>query len=76
MQERIEYQAPGGQKGVLYHWHNDPFGGSYYEMSIRDKDGFELLHAYNAAPKTYEELKHVVDHEIGTYFIRRMAEKC
>ena len=44
-------------------------------MSIYDPDGFEVTHAYNAAPKNLEDLKNVVNNEPGfLYFLRRMAE--
>lgn len=76
MGENIEYISEKGYKGHLYNWHFDDWTGEWnYSMSIRDKDGFEVLHAYNAAPKTLEELKRVVNHEGFTYFIRQMANR-
>ncbi len=74
-ENRIEYVSDDGHRGVLYNWHHDDFTGEWnYSMSIYDKDGFEVLHAYNAAPKTAEELKDAINH-LGTYFILEMAKK-
>lgn len=59
---RIEYTSASGVKGILYHWHRDEITEEWrYSMLILDRHGREILHAYNAAPKTVEQLKHVVD---------------
>lgn len=61
----IKYTSPDGHEGILYNWHHDSWTGEWnYSMSIRDKDGFEVLHAYNASPKTLKELKDVVDNHL------------
>lgn len=75
-QDRIEYVNEKGFKGVLYNLHDDWNGTEkLYEMSIYDPDGYEVTHAYNAAPKNLEDLKNVVNNEPGfLYFLRRMAE--
>ena len=76
MEKEIEYTAPSGNHGRLYNLHFDDWTGKYtYSMSVRNKDGYEVLHAYNAAPRTLKELKNVVDNELGTYFFRQMAKK-
>ena len=73
--KRIEYVSDDGYKGVLYNWHYDDWTNEWnFSMSIRDKGGYEVLHAYNASPKTIEELKEVVDsHGSMRYFIERIA---
>lgn len=58
--DEIRYVADNGFRGALYDYHECD-GRYYYQMSIRDKEGHEILHAYNARPKTYEQLKEVVD---------------
>lgn len=63
MKEKIEYTSRSGYRGVLYDWHDDPFCGEHYQMSIYSPSGREVCHSYNAAPKTYEMLKKVVDAE-------------
>lgn len=75
-QDRIEYVNEKGFKGVLHNPHDDLRGmDKVYEMSVYDPDGFEVTHAYNAAPKNLEDLKNVVNNEPGfLYFLRRMAE--
>ena len=60
MEDRIKFKSFHGFKGVLYDWHNDPFCGEHYQMIITNKQGEEILHSYNANPKTLEELKDVV----------------
>ena len=60
MEERIKFKSLHRFKGVLYDWHNDPYCGEHYQMSITDSEGNEVLHSYNAKPKTVEELKEVV----------------
>ena len=60
MEERIKYKSFHGFKGVLYDWHNDPFCGEHYQMIITNQQGEEVLHSYNAKPKTLEELQNVV----------------
>ena len=57
----IEYTSEKGLTGTLYNWHQGFDGGWAYEMSVRNRGGVELLHAYNAAPKNLEELKKVVE---------------
>lgn len=52
MSERIEYRSDNGYWGVLY-------GKS--SMSIKDKDGNEVLHTGFRTPNTLEELKKVVE---------------
>lgn len=75
MQDHIEYEAPNGTKGLLYNWHYDSWTREWnYSMSIYDKDDYEILHTYNATPKTLEELKDAVEHS-GSYFIRDLAKK-
>ena len=72
-QERIVYTSENGCKGFLYNWHFDAFtGGWHYSMSIRDETGLEVLHSYNAKPKSKEELKNVVD---GFRSLRVILEK-
>ena len=61
--ERIEYVSSKGYKGILYDPHMDMFAGENYQMVILDKTGREILHSYNAKPKTEQELKKVVDLE-------------
>jgi hypothetical protein len=74
--DNIEYTDEDGKRGILYNWHCDSWTREWhYTMSIYDRDGFEILHAYNAAPKTVEELKDAMKH-VGSYFIREMAKKC
>lgn len=60
MEEMIKFKSVHQFKGVLYDWHNDPICGEHYQMSISDSKGNEILHSYNATPKTLEELKDVV----------------
>jgi len=60
MEERIKFKSFHRFTGVLYDWHNDPYCGEHYQMSITDGKGKEVLHSYNAKPKTVEELKDVV----------------
>ena len=60
MDERIKFKSFHRFTGVLYDWHNDPHCGEHYQMSITDSEGKEVLHSYNATPKTLEELKGVV----------------
>ena len=59
--EMIVYISPNGWKGSLYGWHTDPFCGGHYSMSIFDDTGKEVLHAYNAKPRTQDELKCIVE---------------
>ena len=72
----LEYVSKAGYKGVLYNWHYDDWTGEWnYSMSIKDKDGYEVLHAYNATPKTMDELKKVVnEHPSMVHFLMNMAE--
>ena len=73
--KRIEYTSEAGYKGVLYNWHYDDLTGEWnYSLSVKDKDGYEVLHAYNASPKTMEELKSVTINW-GTFLIREMARQ-
>ena len=58
----IVYTSPTGWKGSLYGWHNDPFCGWRYSMSIYDDTGKEVIHAYNANTRTLDELKRIVHH--------------
>lgn len=74
MHDDIVYKSEDGYTGVLYDYHNDPYCGENYQLSIRDKDGYEVLHAYNASPKTLEELKDAVEHR-GSFLIREMAKR-
>lgn len=60
MDETIKYKSKHRFKGVLYDWHNDPYCGEHYQMSISDDKGKEILHSYNAKPTTLEELRGVV----------------
>lgn len=60
MEERIKFKSLHRFTGVLYDWHNDPYCGEHYQMSITDGEGKEVFHSYNAKPKTVEELKDVV----------------
>ena len=60
MEDRIKFKSLHGFKGVLHDWHNDPFCGEHYQMTITNQQGEEVLHSYNAKPKTLEELKDVV----------------
>ena len=75
--DRIEYVSESGKKGVLYNLHDNYDGTEkLYEMSIYDPDGYEVTHAYNAAPKNIEELKNVVEREPGfLYFLNQMKNK-
>ena len=69
-QKRIEYSSEDGYRGLLYDWHFDNCTGEWnYSMSIKDKDGYEVLYAYNATPKTIDELKKVVDGHGSMRFI-------
>lgn len=76
MPKIIEYVSKGGIKGILYNWHYDDWNGEWhYSMRILDKDGYETLHAYNAMPKTMDELKKVVnEHPSMVHFLMNMAE--
>lgn len=58
--ERIKFKSLHRFTGVLYDWHNDPYCGEHYQMTITDNEGKEVLHSYNAKPTTLEELKDVV----------------
>lgn len=60
MDEVIKFKSLHRFKGVLYDWHDDPYCGEHYQMSIMDDEGREILHSYNAKPKTVEELRSVV----------------
>ena len=60
MEETIKFKSLHGFKGLLYDWHNDPLCGEHYQMAITDQQGIEVLHSYNATPKTLEELKDIV----------------
>lgn len=60
MEERIKFKSLHRFRGVLFNWHKDSFCGEHYEMQIYDDKGNEILHSYNAKPKTLEELKEVV----------------
>lgn len=58
----IRYKSENGYSGVLYNKHRDDWTGEWnYSMRIYDSDGKEVLHAYNAKPKTLGELAKVVD---------------
>ena len=71
----LEYVSKAGYKGVLYNWHFDEWTGEWnYSLSVKDKDGYEVLHAYNASPKTMEELKSATINW-GTFLIREMARQ-
>ena len=61
--KEIRYTGANGYEGVLYNWHKDDYtdGEWNYSMSIRNLAGREVLHAYNATPKTIEELARVVN---------------
>ena len=60
--KQIAYTSGKGYKGILYNWHCDNWTGEWhYSMMIFDRDGKEMLHAYNASPKTIQELKNVVE---------------
>ena len=65
----IRYKSDNGYEGLLYNWHRDDFTGERcYSMCVfRTSDGHEVLHAYNATPKSREELEIVVD-SIGELF--------
>lgn len=39
MYDDIVYKSEDGYTGVLYDYHNDPYYGENYQLSIRDKDG-------------------------------------
>lgn len=59
---KIEYTSKDGYKGMLYNWHYDDYIGEFnYSMSISDMNGKEVLHAYNATPKTRDELIDIVN---------------
>jgi len=58
--DEIRYISNNGYRGCLYDPHYD-HDKMFYQMSIRNKNGIEVLHAFNATPKTVEELKKVVD---------------
>ena len=60
MEEMIKFKSMHGFKGILHDWHDDPFCGEHYQMTITNKQGEEVLHSYNAKPKTLEELRDVV----------------
>ena len=60
MEATIKYKSLHRFKGLLYDWHNDPYCGEHYQMLITDNEGKEVLHSYNAKPKTLEELRDVV----------------
>ena len=71
----MEYVSKAGYKGILYNLHYDESTGEWnYSLSVKDKDGYEVLHAYNASPKTMEELKNATIHW-GTFLIREMARR-
>lgn len=76
-EERIEYTSEAGYTGFLYDWHYDPFCGWHYCMIIRDAAGKNVLHSYNARPKSLEELKSVVDRqpELWELLKQEMEEK-
>ena len=59
--KNIEYVSKDGYKGILYDWHNDPYCGWMYQMSIYSPGGREVLHSYNAKPKNIKELIEVVN---------------
>lgn len=56
----IKFKSLHRFTGTLYDWHNDPLCGEHYQMSIMDDKGKEVLHSYNAEPKTAEELRDIV----------------
>lgn len=59
---KMEHTSENGYKGILYNWHYDDWTGEWnYSMRIYGPDGKEVLHAYNATPKTLDELAKVVD---------------
>ena len=60
MEEMIKFKSMHGFKGILHDWHDDPLRGEHYQMTITNKQGEEVLHSYNAKPKTLEELRDVV----------------
>ena len=59
--EEVSYKSENGYRGFLYDYHHDEYCGYHFQMSIRDKDNHEVMHSYNATPKTYDELKELVD---------------
>lgn len=60
MDRTIKFKSLHRFTGTLYGWHDDPLCGEHYQMSITDDKGKEVLHSYNAEPKTAEELRDVV----------------
>ena len=58
--DAIKYVSENGYSGLLYDYH-EFYGEEFYQMSIRDNDGKEVLHAYNATPKSFEELKEAIE---------------
>lgn len=60
--EAIKYVSENGYKGILYDSHADAFGDQCYQMSIcKRDDGHEVLHAFDATPKTLAQLKDIVE---------------
>ena len=58
----ISYFSENGYKGILYDLHEDGHGGICYQMSIcKRDDGHEVLHAFDATPKTLAQLKDIVE---------------
>lgn len=60
MDTTIKFKSKHRFKGLLYDWHDDPYCGEHYQMTITDNEGKEVLHSYNAKPKTVEELRDAV----------------
>ena len=54
MDRTIKFKSLHRFTGTLYGWHDDPLCGEHYQMSITDDKGKEVLHSYNAEPKTAE----------------------
>lgn len=66
MCEKIEYYSEDGYRAVLYDYHEVClYHDKCYQMSVFRPDGLEIMHAYNAAPKTIAELKKVVEFAKG-----------
>ena len=72
MGRKIEYESKSGFKGRLYDRHKF-FGEEYYQMSIWNPDGQEIIRAYNASPQTIGELKEVVEH--SQKLVERISQK-
>lgn len=77
MEKTIKYTSDDGYTGLLYNWHYDDGTEEWnYSMSIRDMDGYEVLHAYNASPRTMDELKRVVNgHGSMRFIIEELAKE-